>query len=157
MFKKIFLFSVVFFLFSSNASFAEEKDPIESPDVPSATEQKKAFFDGLLPSSSADPDIAGKIKDGTIALSDMPVVMIRLIDLFSRIAGTIAVAMLLWGGLQYIVSGVTEEKESAKNTIKYALIGLVVTFWAWVGINMLQIYLTAPQPPAKTTTEESAK
>jgi len=145
--KKLIL-TTIFFCGSIcfvNSSSAQTLVP-EDDKTPTKEAQKSSyFFDGLLPSEDADPYIAGKIKDGTISLNDMPLIMIRLIDLFSKIAGTIAVAMILWGGLQYVVSGVTEEKESAKNTLKYAVIGLAVTFLAWIGVNMLQIYITAPQ------------
>ena len=103
---------------------------------------------GFIP---ADGTLGDAFKDGSISLDLLPHYMIYGIDLFTKMAGTIAVAMILWGGFQYIVSGVTEEKESAKNTLKYAVIGLAVTFWAWVGINMLQIYITAPQ---KTVSEQ---
>jgi len=103
---------------------------------------------GLIP---ADGTLGEAFLDGSMSLDLMPHYMIYGIDLFSKMAGTIAVAMILYGGLQYVVSGVTEEKESAKNTLKYAVIGLAVTFLAWIGVNMLQIYITAPQP----TTEQS--
>ncbi len=140
-FLSILLLSVII-PFSSVFSF-EVKEVGKTEEGEKVIEKKSAYFDGLLPSESADADIAGKIKMGTISLDDMPIVLLRLIDLFTKIAATLAVTMILWGGIQYIFSGITEEKESAKNTLKYSIIGLFVTFWAWIAVNMLQIYITA--------------
>ena len=50
-----------------------------------------------------------------------------VINVFSVIVGIIAVIMIIWGGLRYITSGGDSGKiTNAKNTILYALIGLVI-------------------------------
>lgn len=50
-----------------------------------------------------------------------------IVNVFSVIVGVIAVVMIIWGGLRYITSGGDSGKiTSAKNTIIYAVIGLVV-------------------------------
>jgi hypothetical protein len=139
----ILFLSISFFIpnvfgFKANVS-DDAKDAVTTKEET----KQQAFFDGLLPSDSADSDIAGKIRTGELSLSDVPLILLRLIDLFTKIAGTIAVAMIIWGGIQYVFSGITEEKESAKNTLKYAIIGLFVTFWAWIAVNMVQLQLTA--------------
>jgi hypothetical protein len=139
-FLSIVLLSVII-PFSSVFSF-QVKEVGKTEEEGKVVEKKGAFFDGLLPSESADSDISEKIKMGTISLNDIPIILLRLIDLFTKIAATIAVTMILWGGVQYIFSGITEEKESAKNTLKYSIIGLFVTFWSWIAVNMLQIHLT---------------
>ncbi len=94
---------------------------------------------GLIP---VDGTLGEAFKDGSLALVHMPYLLIYLIDFFSKLAATLAVLAIVWGGIQYIFSGVSEEKESAKNTLKYAIIGLFVTFWAWITVNMIQVYLT---------------
>jgi hypothetical protein len=54
-------------------------------------------------------------------------IITTIITLFSVIVGIIAVIMIVYGGLRYITSGGDSTKiTSAKNTIIYALIGLVV-------------------------------
>ena len=83
-----------------------------------------------------------KIERGTLSLNDIPLVILHLIDLVTRIAGTIAVLVIIYGGFQLIYSGLTEAKEEAKNTIKYAIIGLFVTFMAWFIVNLLITQLT---------------
>lgn len=50
-----------------------------------------------------------------------------IIDVFSWIIGVIAVIMVIFGGFKYITSGGDSSKvSSAKNTILYAVIGLVI-------------------------------
>ncbi len=88
-------------------------------------------------------DLGTKIKGGCVQLSDVPFIVIHLIDLFTKLAGTIAVIFLLYAGFQMIISGVTDDREKAKNTIKYALTGLIVSFLAWVIVNLVQVQLTS--------------
>lgn len=50
-----------------------------------------------------------------------------IINLFSIIVGVVAVIMIIAGGFRYVTSGGKEEGvKGAKNTILYALIGLVI-------------------------------
>jgi hypothetical protein len=89
-----------------------------------------------------DGTLGEVFQNGTLSLVHIPYLLIYLMDFFTKIAGTLAVLAIVWGGIQYVFSGVTEEKESAKNTLKYAIIGLFVTFWAWIAVNMVQVALT---------------
>lgn len=51
----------------------------------------------------------------------------EVVNIFSIIIGIVAVIMILVGGFKYITSGGSQEKVgSAKNTIIYALIGLII-------------------------------
>jgi TRAP-type C4-dicarboxylate transport system permease small subunit len=51
----------------------------------------------------------------------------RIINIFSVIVGVIAVIMIIIGGLKYITSGGESSNVSgAKNTIIYAIVGLVI-------------------------------
>jgi len=50
-----------------------------------------------------------------------------IINIFSIIVGVVSVIMIIWGGFQYISSGGDSGKVgNAKNTIIYAIIGLIV-------------------------------
>ena len=52
--------------------------------------------------------------------------------------GIIAVIMLIWGGIRYVVSGGDAKKVTdAKNTILYAIIGLVIAFLAYAIIQFV--------------------
>lgn len=54
-------------------------------------------------------------------------VITTVINLFSVLVGVIAVIMIIYAGLRYITSGGDSAKiTSAKNTIVYAIIGLIV-------------------------------
>ena len=54
------------------------------------------------------------------------------------IAGLLSVVYLLWGGIQFIISGGKEDKtKSAMGTIRYAIIGLVVTILSVSVINFI--------------------
>jgi len=50
-----------------------------------------------------------------------------IINIFSWVVGVICVIMIIFGGFRYVTSGGASDKvTSAKNTIMYALIGLVI-------------------------------
>ena len=54
------------------------------------------------------------------------------------IVGIISVIMLVWGGLRYILSGGDNKKiTDAKNTILYAIIGLIVAVLAFAIVNFV--------------------
>jgi hypothetical protein len=52
--------------------------------------------------------------------------------------GIISVIMLIWGGLRYVVSGGDSKKVTdAKNTILYAIIGLIIAILAFAIVNFV--------------------
>lgn len=60
------------------------------------------------------------------------------LNLFSAIVGIIAVVMIIVGGVKYITSGGDSGNiQSAKNTIMYAVIGLVVVALAQIIVNFV--------------------
>lgn len=60
------------------------------------------------------------------------------IDLLSIVVGVIAVIMIIVGGLKYIMSsGDSNNINSAKNTILYAIIGLVVVAFAQIIVKFV--------------------
>lgn len=62
--------------------------------------------------------------DATTALNNL---VKNLINLFSVAVGIIAVIMIIIGGLRYITSGGNDTSVTgAKNTILYAIIGLII-------------------------------
>jgi hypothetical protein len=51
----------------------------------------------------------------------------RLINIISAIIGVVAVIMIIFGGFRYVTSGGNDSSvTSAKNTILYAIIGLII-------------------------------
>ena len=73
----------------------------------------------------------GETCDGTPggsgAATDLTDVITTVVNIISILVGVLAVIMIIFGGLKYITSGGDSNKiTSAKNTIIYALIGLVI-------------------------------
>lgn len=59
------------------------------------------------------------------------------------VVGALSVFMLIFGGLRYVVSGGNASAvTAAKNTILYAIVGLVVAFLAYAIINFVLGALT---------------
>lgn len=64
---------------------------------------------------------------GNETASKVNTLITQIINVFSVIVGIIAVIMIIWGGLKYITSGGDSGNiTGAKNTILYAIIGLVI-------------------------------
>jgi len=95
-------------------------------------------YDGVIPSTG----VGEKIQKGTVALNDIPAMIFGLIDLLTKLAGSLAVIMLIIGGFQLMVAGATEAKEGAKKTVTYAIVGIIVTFSAWIIVNVIMVQLT---------------
>ncbi len=70
------------------------------------------------------------------------------------IVGIIAVIMLIIGGIKYVVSGGDSKKVTdAKNTVLYAIIGLIISFLAFAIVNFV---ITALPSSSETGEEEAA-
>ena len=66
------------------------------------------------------------------------------------IVGIIAVVMLIIGGIKYVVSGGDSKKVTdAKNTVLYAIIGLVIAFLAFAIVNFVISALPSSEDPNK--------
>ena len=66
----------------------------------------------------------GSIDEATTSVND---IMTDVINIFSLVVGVVSVIMIIIGGLKYITSaGDSGNVSGAKNTILYAIIGLVI-------------------------------
>jgi hypothetical protein len=71
-------------------------------------------------------------------IEDIWLVALAVIDIVLRIVGLLAVAWVIWGGLQYLTSqGEPDRTKNAKDTILNALIGLVICMLSVTLINFL--------------------
>lgn len=62
----------------------------------------------------------------------------RIVDVMLFLIGAISVIMLIMGGVRYVLSGGEQAKvESAKNTILYAIIGVVIAILAYAVVNFV--------------------
>ena len=90
---------------------------------------------------------ATSVQEGANAAraDGMPTELIGDNGVFSRITNTvllivglISVIMLVYGGLRYILSGGDSKKVTdAKNTILYAIIGLIISMLAYAIVNFV--------------------
>jgi cytochrome bd-type quinol oxidase subunit 2 len=82
--------------------------------------------------------LTGGNCDPANASSSVETVIKTVINLLSLIVGIVAVIMIIIGGLKYITSsGDSNNVTSAKNTILYAVIGLVIVVLAQVIVRFV--------------------
>ncbi len=91
--------------------------------------------------------MAISVRDGAEAAraDGMPAELIGPSGVFTKfsnialyVIGALAVFMLMWGGLRYITSGGDSKKiTDAKNTVLYAIIGLLIVFLSYAIINFV--------------------
>ena len=98
----------------------------------------------LLPAE--DVDIGGRggkcigladmIRTGEMHLWNIPCYIKFITQTLVSLAGTLAVIFVMIGGYKYVI-GRDEDKDAAKKTITYALIGLAVSLMAWIIIDIV--------------------
>lgn len=104
-----------------------------------------------IPASSyaAPPDIQQGLEQGSCLSTDQSCdvsgaegtvndIIATVINIFSLIVGVVSVIMIIVGGLKYITSGGDSGNVSgAKNTILYAIVGLVIVALAQVIVKFV--------------------
>lgn len=94
--------------------------------VPAAVFAQGASIDQNL-CSGAELDVSGATCNKEDGVEKAQSLVTTVINIFSLIVGIISVIMIIFGGLRYITSGGDSAKVgAAKNTILYAIIGLVI-------------------------------
>lgn len=77
--------------------------------------------------------------------TDFGEVIVDVINFMLFAIGILAVIMVIVGGIRYVLSaGDSNATQGARNTILYAIIGLVVAFVAWGLVNFVAQTLTTP-------------
>lgn len=108
---------------------------------------KNTFF-GLVPWYNyldVSPDVTGvcvvknfQILPNGSAQSDIPLVLLALIDDGLRLAGIVAIGYIIYGGIQYTISqGKPEATAKAQSTVINALAGLVLAVVAIAIVSFL--------------------
>ena len=73
------------------------------------------------------------------------------------VVGIIAVIMLIIGGIKYVISGGDAKKVTdAKNTVLYAIIGLVICFLAFAIVNFVITALPNANNETTKTSEQTS-
>ncbi|NIT03680.1 hypothetical protein GTO10_01985 [Candidatus Saccharibacteria bacterium] len=74
----------------------------------------------------------------TEEISGIFCIIARIVDVLLGLAGTVAVLFLIYGGIQYMMSGGDEKSLStAKATITYSILGLVLIIAAIFIVNLV--------------------
>jgi hypothetical protein len=86
-------------------------------------------------------------------------VITAVINIFSFVIGVAAVIMIMVGGFKYVTSsGDSNGVNSAKNTILYAIVGLVVVAFAQIIVNfVLKKATVPPATPAQQSAADAIK
>lgn len=122
--KKLAAISVLFMAFSTAvpaATYAQEqKQDKVTPN--NAIQSGLCGGSGLSLTNSSCSNIA--LGNPQSALNKF---ITRVVNLFSVVVGIVAVVMIIIGGFRYIVSGGDSSSVTdAKNTILYAIVGLII-------------------------------
>jgi len=119
--------------------------------VAAGTCTKGQFF-GLVPwyqylNFNADCNIIGKNGKSFVFLgagSDLPLVLLAVVDDLIRVAGMVAVIFVIVGGVQYATSqGNPEATSKAQKTIINALVGLVIAIIAVAAVSFIGTRISA--------------
>ncbi len=83
-------------------------------------------------------DENGQCNDDGSGSESLSAVVKKVIDIFSILVGSISVIMVIIGGFRYVVSnGDSNGVSGAKNTILYAIVGLVIVLFAQVIVRFV--------------------
>lgn len=80
----------------------------------------------------------GCVVDGVATLTCIPIIFNNVINWIITFGGVIALFYLIYGGFKFVQSGGEEEKvKSARQTITYAIIGLVIMLLSFGIVNII--------------------
>jgi len=84
---------------------------------------------------ACDPNVSSEICGDKTEATD---IVKQLINFFLFTLGVVAVIMIIHSGMKYVTSrGDAEQVKSAKNTLLYAVIGLIVAMLAFTIVNFV--------------------
>lgn len=103
---------------------------LNAPDTHAAT------FDLFKSCSGVDSEICKDQADQKLFGANS--IWTRIINMLIFLIGSIAVIMIVVGGMRYVLSGGDSSAvNSAKNTILYAVVGLIVAVMAYAIVNFV--------------------
>ena len=99
----------------------------------------------------------GNNQDASQATKSVNDTIATVLNLLSVAVGIIAVIMIIMGGLRYILSSGSQEKvTSAKNTLLYAVIGLIIVALAQIIVQFVLNKATATPSSGSLGSSSSA-
>lgn len=138
------------FILSMSSLFIMAAPLAMSATVSAASIDQNSINGNLCAGSNGD--LSGNANNSNCAGSEpqnrVSHLITVIINIISAVVGIIAVIMIIVAGLRYVTSGGKEEGvKNAKNTILYAIIGLVV-----VALAQLIVHFVLNQTTNATTT-----
>ena len=117
-------------LFSPAVQIAEASEANASVQLAESTVSNDSIRDGIC--DGINLDLAGDSDcDPEQAQNDLNEGLMRIINIFTMVAGVSAIIMMIYAGFRYVwSSGSSEGAKSALHTAFYALIGLVLVVFA---------------------------
>ncbi|MBP6041434.1 hypothetical protein KA529_00220 [Candidatus Saccharibacteria bacterium] len=115
--------------------FASEAQSVfAAPTIQTADQCKKLTggISGGVNCAAGDSSIAGTTLLGKGGIFE------KVVNILLFIVGALSVIMLIVGGIRYVISaGDQNAVTGAKNTILYAIIGLVISFLAFAAVRFV--------------------
>ena len=126
--KKTLTGFVAAFVFAVAALFAPVVSVHAACDTSNITDASNAAQNGVNCAQGAGTP--------TTLFGGQGSIFTTVVNVLLFIIGAICVIMLIWGGIRYTTSaGNSSSVTAAKNTIMYAIIGLVIAFLAFAIVN----------------------
>lgn len=110
----------------------------------------------LISQAMATSGSLGVLQPTGMKITDIGVLISRVISVAFIVAGIITFAMLVMGGIEWLTSGGDKSKtESARNRITAAIVGLAIVASSWALMNLISYFfgidviggnLTIPKP-----------
>ncbi|MBM3255921.1 MAG: hypothetical protein FJZ04_00400 [Candidatus Moranbacteria bacterium] len=96
----------------------------------------------LVPVASADITDAASKARGVAKKADVVEMLLTIINYALIVLGVLAVAVFIYAGFLYLTAaGVQEKIDKAKNTLLYAVIGIVVAVLGFVAVATVQRFI----------------
>ena len=85
------------------------------------------------------------VKDGVATLNCIPAVFSNVVSALLAFVGFFALFLLIFAGFRYMNSaGDPKKLEGARNTLIYAILGLLIVLFSFFIINIISIVTGAP-------------
>lgn len=109
--------------------------PALTPVAVFAAQDAPNIQEGLQQGSCLSTDASCNVDDAEGTVND---IIATVINIFSLVVGVVSVIMIIIGGLKYITSGGDSGNVTgAKNTIMYAIVGLVIVALAQIIVKFV--------------------
>ena len=96
----------------------------------------------LVPVASADLTTRAREAQGVSKSTDITTLILKVINYAIIIIGVLGVLIFIYAGFLYLTaSGDQEKLERAKNTLLYAVVGIVVAVLGLVAVNTVERFI----------------